>query len=119
MYISPFKSVIPDPDKPVGVKRKSRFIGKLKIEECPPPAEIFVDVAFSRRSHRLLWRSLLAPSFLKWIRRRRTLNIQYSIGNIQLFVAHKTAPLAGLNAVLVDVFFLMTLRAVIHFHAIP
>jgi hypothetical protein len=61
----------------------------------------------------------VAPSFLKWIRRRRTLNIQYSIENIQLFMTHKTAPLVGLDAVLIDVFFLMTLRAVIHLHAIP
>jgi hypothetical protein len=46
---------IPNPDKV-----------ELKIEDCPPPAEILVDAAFSRRSHRLLWRSLLALSFLKW-----------------------------------------------------
>lgn len=34
-------------------------------------------------------------------------------------VTHKTAALVSLNAVLIGVFFLMTLRAIIHFHPIP
>jgi hypothetical protein len=72
----------PNPDKP-----------ELKIEDCPPPAEIFVHVAFSRRSHKLLWRSLLAPSFLKWICRRQTLNIQYSIENIQSLQDSENIPI--------------------------
>ena len=38
------------------------------------------------------------------------LTIEYSIGNIQLlFVTHKTAALEGLNTVLVDILFHMTL----------
>jgi hypothetical protein len=45
---------VPNPDEPVGAKRKSRLIGELKIE--------------------YLWMSLaprVAPSFLKWIVRPR------------------------------------------------
>ena len=36
-----------------------------------------------------------------------------------LFMTHKTAASEGLHAVLVDVFFYMALRAVIHLHAVP
>jgi hypothetical protein len=43
----------------------------------------------------------------------------WTVGTHFLMVTHKTAPLVSLNAVLVDVFLLMTLRAIIHFHPIP
>jgi hypothetical protein len=61
-----FNKIQPNPDEP-----------ELKIEDCPPAAEIFVDVA--RAAQAIATR--VAPSFLKLI--RRTLNLQYSIGNIQ------------------------------------
>ena len=43
-------SETPNPDEPVGAKRKSRFIGELKIEDCK------LNICGCR----------CAPSFLKW-----------------------------------------------------
>jgi hypothetical protein len=63
----------PNPDEPVGAKRKSRFIGELKIEDCK------LNICGCRS------RSAGACA--------ASLNIQYSIENIQSLQDSENIPI--------------------------
>jgi len=46
-------------------------------------------------------------------------NLQSSFFNLQLLVADKATPSAGLHTAEIDIIFLVALCAVVHLHAIP